>query len=898
MVEKMLNEVPDSTSIVSEAVNSELSRRSFVKATAATLAVAAAAGTLSSLVGCGGQGGVLGVGNSKVYTSVCRFCGCGCGVLCEVAGGRLVSVTGDPDNASNKGLNCVKGYYLAKVLYGKDRLTKPLIRKDKATKGTDSGLTEASWDEALDLVAEKLKAVWKEDKSRLAFWASGQQPIVEGYLTAKFWKAGLLSNNIDPNARLCMASAVVAFMNVFQTDEPAGCYEDLDLADVFITWGANMAEAHPVLYSRLTARKLNDANVKHYDLGTIKTRTSASANKTMLFKPGTDNAIANCIANYLVSEEKYDKKFVEAHCQFKAGTEDLGNAYEDGWDATDKLQEATGNDGVWGIEFSEYADMLKKYTFKYTSELSGVSEADLKELAEVFADKDKKVMSLWTMGVNQHNRGTWMNHNIYNIHLLSGKFAQPGCGPFSLTGQPTACGTAREVGTFAHRLPADLLVANGQHRRYTEVLWGLPEGYLGTGDDNPGISKPGKHTIKIFRDLSNGDIDFLWSAHNNWAGSLPNLTRFLGKGEKTGIMDAFIVVSEVYPTLSCDYADVVFPAAMWIEREGQFGNAERRTAIFEKAVDPPGDAQWDAWILMQVAQRVLDGEVIGGNDSFDTLFGTIWDKDKKDFINADQRETSKIVWEEYRTFTNPTMNPTADDINNDVGDKFGVTADDGTYTPSKLKLFAKQMAPYEEYLNNHGLTWPVREVDGKWLGTKWRFASGKQEDGFDEYGIAQYGQKDEGGKLISKPGNIDLYKTAKYKASVTFRPYEPPAENPDAEYPFWFCTGRLLEHWHTGSMTRVVPELDRALPEALLDMNEADCEKIGVKDGDMVTVKSRHGEFNIRVSTAGRTAPPAGVVFAPFFAKETLINLAVHDYYDPLSKEPDYKKTCVSITKA
>lgn len=153
------------------------------------------------------------------------------------------------------------------------------------------------------------------------------------------------------------------------------------------------------------------------------------------------------------------------------------------------------------------------------------------------------------MGVNQHNRGTWMNHCIYNIHLLTGRYARPGDGAFSLTGQPTACGTAREVGTFSHRLPADLVVKNPNHRRYTEAIWDLPNGYLDA------IEKPGYHTVKMFRELSKGGIDFLWSAHNNWAVSMPNLTRFLGRGDLTGINDAFICVSEVYPTLSCQYAD-------------------------------------------------------------------------------------------------------------------------------------------------------------------------------------------------------------------------------------------------------------------------------------------------------------------------------------------------------
>ena len=498
---------------------------------------------------------------------------------------------------------------------------------------------------------------------------------------------------------------------------------------------------------------------------------------------------------------------------------------------------------------------------------------DLKALALEFADPDKNIMSLWTMGVNQHNRGTWMNHNLYNIHLLSGKIARPGCGPFSLTGQPTACGTAREVGTFSHRLPADLLVANAQHRRYTEAIWDLPEGYLDA------IQKPGMHTVKIFREMSKGNLDFLWTAHNNWAQSMPNLTRFLGQGDKKGIFDTFIVVNEVYPTLSTQYADVVLPVALWVEREGQFGNAERRTAVFEKAVDPPGEAKWDLWAFMEVAHRVLDGEQIDGKDAFDHLFGFIYDKGAHDFKN-DGRETNRLLWEEYRIFSNPEMNEKAKAINDDADGKFN----------AKLKMEAKQLAPYEEYLARHGMTWPVRNVDGKWLETHWRFADGKQADGFDEIGVAKYGKQ-------GLANNLSFYKSANLKPSVVFRPYEPPAEEPDDEYPFYFCTGRLLEHWHTGTMTRRVPELDRALPEALLNIHPNDASKLGVKDGDLVHVKSRFGEFDIKASTAGRTEPQEGIVFAPFFAEETLVNLAVQDTYCPLSKEPDYKKTCVSITK-
>ncbi len=859
----------------------DVTRRTFIKSTAVALASAAAAGTLATVAAEKSRGTLAhaqeaaATGDAPAdgtYQGVCRFCGCGCGILASVTDGTITSVMGDPQNASNNGNCCVKGYHLAKILYGDDRLTKPLIRDDKSTKGTDEGLREATWDEALDLVAEKMKAAWQQGPNKIAFWGSGQQPIVEGYITSKFWKGGLLSNNIECNARLCMASAVVGYMNVFQTDEPSGSYDDIDNADVFVTWGANMAEAHPMLFSRLAARKLADSSVRFYDVTTMKTRTSKLADKVLVFRPGSDVAIANAIANYLVSSGNVNAQFVTDHLQFKRGTEGIGNSFADDYD---KSEIGSKVDATESISFEDYATSLKPYTFDYASEISGVPAEDIEELAHVFAEPDTKVLSLWTMGVNQHNRGTWMNHNIHNLHLITGKIGHPGEGAFSLTGQPTACGTAREVGTFSHRLPADLLVANEQHRRYTEACWDLPEGYL-----EPLAQNPGMHTVKMFRELSKGNVSFLWSAHNNWAVSMPNLTRFLAKdGEHNGIIDSFNVVDEVYPTNSTRYADVVFPVAMWMEREGQFGNGERHTAVFEQAVLPPGDARWDLWVMMEVAKRVLDGQQINGEDAFDHLFGAYYDKDASAFKGT-EREVSEKIWEEYRVFSNPEMNERAQAICDDTDKKFDAT----------LKMHAKRLAPYDVILEKHGMCWPAQEVDGEWYETRFRFTNGDQKEGYDQLNIQEYGEE-------GLAGDMSFYKSANHKPSVVFRPYEPPATEPSEEYPFWFNTGRLLEHWHTGSMTRRVPELHNALPQALLYMNTQDCDELGVKDGDMVRVSSAYGSVDIQVSTDGRVAPPKGSVFAPFFAEETLINLAVEDVYDPLSKEPDFKKTCVSIQK-
>ncbi|MBU8878369.1 nitrate reductase catalytic subunit NapA [Bacillus sp. FJAT-29790] len=845
----------------------ELTRRTLLKSTAIsmTMAVAGCKKKEANPAATNVATAVETTEPDEWKSTVCRFCGTGCGVLVGIKDGKVVATKGDPDNRSSRGLNCIKGFYVGKILFGKDRLTKPLIREDKSKKGTMEGFREASWEEALDLVASKLKEHQEKDPKSVAFWGSGQQTIMDGYVSVKLWKAGLLNNNIDPNARLCMASAVTGFMSTFQSDEPMGSYKDLDAADVFITWGANMAEMHPVLYSRITARKLGNPSVKHYDLTTRHSRTSETADSVLIFRPQSDLAIANAIANYLIQNKLYDQKFIDEHLQFKAGPENLGHSFNDDYD----VKEGKDADQVWDITFEDFAKSVSEYTLEKAAEISGVPAADIEALAKEFGDPDKKIMSLWTMGMNQHTRGTWINNLVYNIHLLTGKISKPGNGPFSLTGQPSACGTAREVGVFSHRLPSDMVVSNPEHRQYTELIWNLPKGYL-----DP-IEKPGFHTVKMFRELGKGNVKFLWSMSNNWGQTMPKLNRYRGHdADGKGVLDGFIVVSEVYPTKSTEMADVVFPAAMWVEREGQFGNAERRTSVFEKCTEPPGEAKWDIWTLVQVAKRVLDGKKIGDKPAFDVLFGEIWDYDKNDLLE-DGHEVNSRLWAEYRSFTNPH------ESDNKEIQELG----------KKLKLKAKQMAPYEEYFKQHGICWPVREVNGEWLETNWRYVHGKQEEGYDQYGVEEFG-------TVGKYKDIDFYKSNDHRPSVIFRPFEDAAEIPDKEYPFWLCTGRVLEHWHSGSMTRRVPELHRAVPEALCEIHPEDAEAMGIQNGDMVKVISRRGEVEVKATTKGRGNPPKGLVYVPFFAEETLINLVTLDCYCPISKQPDYKKCAVKIVKA
>ncbi|NNF07712.1 MAG: molybdopterin-dependent oxidoreductase [Candidatus Eisenbacteria bacterium] len=733
----------------------------------------------------------------------CRFCGTGCGVEVGVKDGKAVAVRGDTQNPVNKGLLCVKGYHLPGLLYGEDRLVKPQLR-DPNTKE----LKDISWDEALDLIASKFQeALDQHGPESVAMYGSGQWGVHDGYAALKWVKAGMRSNNLDPNARLCMASAVMGFMTQFQSDEPMGCYEDFEAGDDFVLWGNNMAEMHPVLFSRILENKRKNPNVRIIDLATRYTPTSDYADDVMLFKPGSDLAIANGILHLLVKNNQVDEAFVKENVVFKRGIEDVDViGYGCYGDNADRY---TFKDKGRASSFEELKTFLEDYTPEKVAEISGVPAAKIKSLASIYGDSRRGTVSLWCMGVNQHYRGTWMNNLITDLHLITGKIGRPGANPFSLTGQPSACGTAREVGTLSNRLPADLLVTKPAHRKIAEDIWGVPAGTI-----NP---KPGYHAVDMFRALARGDVKAMWIQTTNPWVSMPNLhsiEREPGDGK-------FVVASEIYPTPTTDAADLILPAAAWIEREGIFGNSERRTQQWNKMVDAPGEAKEDAWAIMEVAKRMGMGNLFP-------------------YSEANWHEE---MFEEYRKFT--------------IGK-------------------GKDLASYQTLKETRGMLWPV--VNGK--ETRYRYAAGH-----DPY--------------VKKSKGVHFYKAKGYgeKAAFWLRPYHAPPEVPDAEYPFNLATGRVLEHWHTGSMTRRITQLHQAVPEPYVELNPADAKELGVKKGEMVRVRSRRGYVTLKVVIDGRGRPPRGQAFVPFFAEEELINKVTLDAMDNISKEPDYKKCAVRIEK-
>ncbi len=770
----------------------ELERRIFLKQVALASA-AAVAGSLAPGLVFGEEVWISdGSADGVVWKKApCPFCGVGCGLLVGVRNGRAVAVKGDPASPVNRGLACAKGYHSVLSLYARDRITKAKVRRGNR-------MVEVPIAQALDVVARRIEwTTQRYGKDSVAIYGSGQWTIPAGYVAVKLFKGGLGTNNVEASTRLGMSSAVSGLLTSFGLDEPMGCYEDIDHADVFVLWGNNMAETHPVLFSRILERRQRRANVLIVELATRATRTSHFADRSLVFLPQTDLAVANAICHEIVARNWVNRDFVARHVAFKKGKTGIGYGLGEALSFTDEVADAT---------WEEYVRFLDQYTPERVAGISGLSASEIRWLASLYGDPSRKVMSLWCAGVNQHTRGTWLNNLLYNIHLLVGKVASPGNSPFSLSGQPSACGTVREVGTLTERLPRGV-VTNPEDRRLAAEIWNVPVENISP--------HPTWHAVQMFDAFERGDIRFMWIQGANPMVTLPNLDRYR-KAAANG--ERFLVVSDVYPTATTDVADVVLPSALWIEQEGLFGNSERRTQHFERMLTPPGEAMSDAWQLIDVARRL----------GFGRLFP--W-----------KRETYVLdIWEEYARFRD---------------------------TPED------RLAPLEELKARPGVMWPY--VDGR--ETKWRYNTR-----YDPAADRRY-------------GGFDFYGHPDHRAWIWLRPYEPPPEPPDDQYPFWLATGRVLEHWLTGSLTRRIPVLHRAVPRAYAELNPQDAEQLGVRDGDFVRLVSRRGSLVIQARVDYRARPPQGQIFVPFFDESLPINELTLDAYCPISGEPDYKKCKVRV---
>jgi nitrate reductase NapA len=324
--------------------------------------------------------------------------------------------------------------------------------------------------------------------------------------------------------------------------------------------------------------------------------------------------------------------------------------------------------------------------------------------------------------------------------------------------------------------------------------------------------------------------------------------------------DNFIVVSDAYPTVTCEAADLVLPSAMWVEKEGAYGNAERRTQFWHQLVDAPGDARSDLWQLVEFSKRfttdeVWPAELLEANPDYKgkTLFDVL-------YANG-----------QVNRFGLEDISP---DHNNPEAQDFGFYIQKGLFEEyaSFGRGHGHDLAPFDTYHEVRGLRWPV--VNGQ--ETRWRFNA-------------------EHDPYVAEGRDFQFYGNKDGRANIFALPFEPAAESPDEEYPFWLSTGRVLEHWHSGSMTQRVPELYRAVPDALCYMHPDDAQAMNLRRGSEVKIISRRGEMRVRVETRGRNKPPRGLVFVPWFDARRLINKVTLDATDPISKQADFKKCAVRI---
>ncbi len=477
--------------------------------------------------------------------TTCPYCGVGCGVIATVNDAGTVSVRGDPEHPANFGRLCSKGSALAETLDLDGRMLFPEIHGQRA-----------GWDEALDLVAERFAATIREHgPDSVAFYVSGQLLTEDYYVANKLMKGFIGSANIDTNSRLCMASSVAGHRRAFGSDTVPGTYEDLELADLVVLVGSNLAWCHPVLYQRLAAAKASRPTMKVVVIDPRRTATSDIADLHLAVRPDGDVALFNGLLTHLAEADRIDQAFVGAH--------------------------TTG--------FSESLIAASRLSMAELSEATGLSGMLIRQFFWLFASTER-VVTCYSQGVNQSSVGTDKVNAIINCHLATGRIGRPGMGPFSLTGQPNAMG-GREVGGLANMLAAHMAIENADHRDRVQRFWASPRI----------AERPGLKAVEMFEAVAEGKIKALWIMSTNPVVSMPNADTVRAAIEAC----PFVVVSDMQRnTDTARLANVLLPASGWGEKSGTVTNSERRISRQRPFLQAPGDARPDWWHITEVARRM------------------------------------------------------------------------------------------------------------------------------------------------------------------------------------------------------------------------------------------------------------------------------------------------------
>jgi formate dehydrogenase major subunit len=694
----------------------------------------------------------------KQVESVCPYCGVGCQLTYNVKDNKILYVNGR-DGPANHGRLCVKGRYGFDYAHHPHRLTKPLIRRADAPKTGDfvvdpnnvmSIFREASWEEALELAGGKLAAIRDQyGKKALAGFGSAKGSNEEAYLFQKLVRTGFGSNNVDHCTRLCHASSVVALLEGIGSGAVSNPVMDVTKAEVVIVIGANPTVNHPVAASWIKNAVNNGTKLVVCD--PRRSDMARMAHRFLQFKPDTDVALLNAMLHVIVAEGLVDQDFIASRT----------------------------------IGYEELRANVAEYSPEAMAPICGIDAETIRYTARLFASS-KASMILWGMGVSQHVHGTDNARCLIALSLVTGQIGRPGTGLHPLRGQNNVQG-ASDAGLIPMMLPDYQHVSKPEVRASFEAAWGLPAGTL---DDKPGLT-----VVEVMHAIKHGDIRGMYVMGENPAMSDPDANH---ARDALAALD-HLVVQDIFLTETAYLADVILPASAFPEKNGSFTNTDRLVQMGRQAIQPPGDARQDLWIIEQIAKRLgLDWNYSHVSEVFDEMRHTM-------------PSIAGITWERLE--------------------------------------------------REHAVTYPCT-----------------QEGDPGQPVVFTETFPREGGRAKLVPADVI-----------------PAAERPDADYPLVLITGRQLEHWHTGSMTRRATMLDAIEPDPVALIHPLDLVDLGAQPGDVVTIESRRGE--VVLYARADESSPRGAVFVPFCYYEAAINRLTNAALDPFAKIPEFKYCAIRIRK-
>ncbi|NDP47385.1 MAG: formate dehydrogenase subunit alpha [Sulfuriferula multivorans] len=693
----------------------------------------------------------------KQVDSVCPYCGVGCQLTYNVKDNRILYVEGR-DGPANHARLCVKGRYGFDYANHPQRLTKPLIRRTDAPKRGNFTMDpehvmdvfrEASWEEALNLAGDKFRQIRDQyGKKSLVGFGSAKGSNEEAYLFQKLVRTGFGSNNVDHCTRLCHASSVAALLEGIGSGAVSNPVMDVTKAEVVIVIGANPTVNHPVAATWIKNAVKNGTKLVVCD--PRRSEMARIAHRFLQFKPDTDVALLNAMMHVIVTENLVNKDFIASRT----------------------------------IGFDELRKNVEGYSPETMAPICGIDADTIRHVARLYASS-KASMILWGMGVSQHVHGTDNVRCLIALALMTGQIGRPGTGLHPLRGQNNVQG-ASDAGLIPMMYPDYQHVSDPQTRARFEAAWNLPAGTL---DDKPGLT-----VVEVMHAIKKGEVRGMYVMGENPAMSDPDANH---ARESLAALD-HLVVQDIFLTETAYLADVILPASAFPEKTGTFTNTDRLVQMGRQAINPPGDAKQDLWIIQQIAARL----------------GVDWN----------YTHVSEVFDEMRRTMPS-------------IG---GIT--------------------WDRLEREHAVTYPC---------------SAEGDPGQPVVFVDDFPR--ETGRARFVPADII-----------------PADERPDAEYPMVLITGRQLEHWHTGSMTRRATVLDAIEPDPVALMHPLDLDAMGGKPGDVVTIESRRG--SVSLYARADDSSPRGAIFVPFCYYEAAINKLTNAALDPYGKIPEFKYCAIRVS--